>query len=178
MKVKCYNCGTIIDVTSLERPLHVKCPNCGTVGLLRAETAVPLPPPQYVPPPPSYPSYILEYPRKKKTGMPVAAGILLIIAGLAAIGTWLLIMVAAPEIAIIYDAPGSERVIMACGTIAITLSVISIVGGITAIKRLHWGLALTGSILGLFTIGPWIALSSIFSLIALILIAVSKEEFQ
>ncbi|MEE8564982.1 MAG: hypothetical protein V3S79_01205, partial [Candidatus Thermoplasmatota archaeon] len=50
-------------------------------------------------------------------------------------------------------------------------------GGIISIKRKMWGFTIVMSIIGLFTIGPFL-LSSILSLIALILIALSKKEFQ
>lgn len=46
MKFKCPKCGSIMEVTSLERPLQVKCPVCNTVGVLRAKPQQP----QYVPP--------------------------------------------------------------------------------------------------------------------------------
>ena len=45
-----------------------------------------------------------------------------------------------------------------------------------ALRRRMWGLALVGSILGLFTIG-YFGLSSLLSLIALIVLVMSKDEF-
>jgi hypothetical protein len=64
-----------------------------------------------------------------------------------------------------------------CGTIGFFLSVFSILGGIMSIRKRMWGLALAGGILGLFTIGP-IFISSFMSLIAIVLIALSRREFR
>ena len=50
-------------------------------------------------------------------------------------------------------------------------------GGIMAIRRKMWGLALVGSILGLFFLG-WAGFeASLMSFIALILLAISRSEF-
>jgi len=45
-----------------------------------------------------------------------------------------------------------------------------------AVQRKSWGLALAGSILGLFTIG-FVFEATVMSLIALILLAISRKEF-
>jgi DNA-directed RNA polymerase subunit RPC12/RpoP len=195
MKVKCPKCGNVMDVTSLERPLRVKCPVCNTEGMLKAKPQQPqyvppvsstpyspyAPPPSHVPYPaqhPPYPSPPAWYPEKKKTNISLAAGVLLIIAGILAMGTWGFIMIGAGEIATLYGETGLSSFLIICGAIGFVLSVFPLLGGIMAVKKTHWGIALAGSIIGLFTIGPLIAISSILSLIALILIAVSKEEFR
>ena len=64
-----------------------------------------------------------------------------------------------------------------CGTIGCILSVFPILGGIVTLKRKMRGLALVGSLIGLFMIGPLFA-SSIISLIGMILVGLAKEEFQ
>jgi len=64
-----------------------------------------------------------------------------------------------------------------CGTIGCILSVFPILGGIVTLKRKMRGLALVGGLIGLFMIGPLFA-SSILSLIGLIFVGLSKEEFQ
>jgi cobalamin synthase len=45
-----------------------------------------------------------------------------------------------------------------------------------ALRRKMWALALVGSILGLFTFGFY-GISSILSLVALIILAISRKEF-
>jgi hypothetical protein len=64
-----------------------------------------------------------------------------------------------------------------CGIIGCIVSVFTLTGGIVALKRKAWGLAIVGSILGLFTIGPAL-LGSILSLIGLIFLVMSRKDFQ
>lgn len=66
-------------------------------------------------------------------------------------------------------------VIWICGAIGIILSLFALLGGIMSLLRKNWALALVGGILGLFTIG--FIIGSVLSLVALILIAVSKKEY-
>jgi hypothetical protein len=64
-----------------------------------------------------------------------------------------------------------------CGIIGAVLSIFTLAGGIVTIKRKAWGLAVIGGVLGLFTIGPML-LGSVLSLIGLILVAISRKDFQ
>lgn len=66
-------------------------------------------------------------------------------------------------------------VIWICGAIGIILSLFALLGGIMSLQRKNWAFALVGGILGLFTIG--FIIGSVLSLVALILIAVSKKEY-
>ena len=199
MKVKCPKCGNVMDVTSLERPLRVKCPLCNTEGMLKAKPQQPqyVSPVSYTPyspytPPPAYAPYSVQnpvyppyppppawYPEKKKTNISLAAGVLLIIAGIIAIGNTIadIFLVSTGDIS---SSPRYESVanfLIVCFTIIFVFAIIAVLGGIMAVKRKSWAVALIGSIFGLFTLGP-LFISSILSLIALILIAVSKEEFR
>jgi len=70
-----------------------------------------------------------------------------------------------------------KELFVICGTVGFFLSVFAILGGIMSVRRQLWGLVLAGGILGLFTIGP-VFISSILSLIAIILVAISRKEFQ
>jgi len=70
-----------------------------------------------------------------------------------------------------------ETVVNVCGAIILISGLFLLIGGIFAIKRIHWGVALLGAILGVFTIGPWF-LGTVLSLVALVLIFLSKEEFK
>ena len=114
------------------------------------------------------------------------AGLLLIIAGALAIITW--ISVIATDVAVI-DISLFQRIdssitaekvkdfYVTCGTIGCILSAFPILGGIVALKRKMRSLALIGSLVGLFLIGP-VFISSILSAIGLILIVKSKKEFH
>jgi hypothetical protein len=64
-----------------------------------------------------------------------------------------------------------------CAIVIIVLALFALLGGIMSIRKKMWGLALAGSILGLFTIGP-LFLSSILALIALIFIVISRDQFE
>jgi len=198
MKVKCPKCGNVMDVTSLERPLRVKCPLCNTEGMLKAKPQqpqyVPLvsstpyspyaphpshaPYPAQHPPYPPYPSPPAWYPEKKKTNTALAAGVLLIIAGILAVGNIIAdIFLVSSGNTSVSGYGGIANLLIVCFTIIFVFAVIAILGGVMAVKRKSWAVALIGSIFGLFTLGP-LFVSSILSLIALILIVVSKEEFR
>jgi len=73
--------------------------------------------------------------------------------------------------------PGIAAVFLICGFIEFIFAIVMIAGGIMALDRRMWGLALVGGILGLFTIGFFLE-TSIMSLIALVLIIVSRNEFR
>lgn len=63
------------------------------------------------------------------------------------------------------------------GAICLIMGIIQLIGAITAIQRKLWGLSLVAAIIALISFGPYF-LSSIFGLIAIILLAMSKNEFR
>jgi hypothetical protein len=65
-----------------------------------------------------------------------------------------------------------------CGVTEFILAIFTILGGIVALKRKMKTIALIGGILGVFSIGPIFFISSILSLVGLIFIVTSKNEFQ
>lgn len=138
-----------------------------------------------------------SYPDQSQTSInpsskPLIAGIFLIIAGLLGILMWSMALAIDPsqlDPSILRNAlpPDSsisleqvqsmiQSFLLTCGIIGCILSVFTLAGGIVAIKRKAWGLAIIGGILGLFTIGYF--LGSIMSLIGLILVAISRKDFQ
>ncbi|MCK4348930.1 MAG: hypothetical protein KAW47_09970 [Thermoplasmatales archaeon] len=129
-----------------------------------------------------------------KISKPLIAGILMIIAGALSVLMWvglasmnvsLIETTIMPEFESISSEYGSmtfsaesiKDLFVICGSVGFFLSIFMILGGIMSIKRQMWGLALAGGILGLFTIGP-LFVSSALSLIGLILVIISKNEFQ
>lgn len=64
-----------------------------------------------------------------------------------------------------------------CSIIIIILSIICLIGAISAWKRKHFDIVVFGSIIGIFTIGIFF-IGTIFSIISLILLFYSKEEFE
>ena len=120
---------------------------------------------------------------------PIIAGILLLIAGLMGIYTWAstaLFDISAVDPVVIEQLQQSgvditieqiQEILGICAIIGIILSIFPLLGGILSIKRKMWGFTIFMCIIGLFTIGP-LLLSSILSFIALILVVLSKNEFQ
>ncbi len=116
--------------------------------------------------------------------LPMIAGILLILAGMLGLFTWAAAFALDPSMiqAILpqnspITAEQLQSVFVLCGAIGCVCSILTLAGGIVTLKRKAWGLAIIGSVLGLFSIGP-IFIGSILSLIGLILVALSKKEFQ
>jgi uncharacterized membrane protein HdeD (DUF308 family) len=117
---------------------------------------------------------------RQQTAKPLVAGILLIIVAIEAFAYGGILASGAEIVGAMSDVPGAEEVstlLLICGIIFIVFGILAIVGGISSITRKSWALALIGSILGLFTIGFYFT-GSILSIISLILIAISKNEFQ
>ena len=115
---------------------------------------------------------------------PLIAGILLIIAGLLGLLTWssaLALDTSMIENVLPPDTPITveqlQSFLTTCGIIGCILSVFTLTGGIVAVRRKAWGLAVVGGILGLCTIGPFL-LGSIIALVGLILVVISRKEFQ
>jgi hypothetical protein len=69
-----------------------------------------------------------------------------------------------------------EGAVVVCGAIFLIFSLIALMGAIMAITGKSWGLAIVGGIFGLLCIG-FVGTGSLFGLIGLILIAISKDEF-
>jgi hypothetical protein len=70
----------------------------------------------------------------------------------------------------------NQNLFLTCGVLVIVFSFIAFMGGIFAIKRTNYWLALLGSVAGIFALG--IGLGFIFSLIALFLLLTSRNEFK
>lgn len=76
-----------------------------------------------------------------------------------------------------FDPTGvAEDILTVCGAIFIIFALIALVGAIMALTGKSWGLGIVGGIFGLLCIGPY-GLASIFGLIGLIMVAISKDEF-
>ena len=125
-----------------------------------------------------------------KNSYPLIAGIMLIIAGILGIINWIQTfsldvttlgsLFDIDQIQEIYPQITYEQILgflQTCALIGIILSVFPILGGLLAIKKKLYYIAVTGSIIGLFSIGIMFS-SSVLSLIALILLIISKKEFQ
>lgn len=122
--------------------------------------------------------------------MPTIAGFILIIAGILAIFNWIQIFILdistiesfvdINQIKEFYPSITYEQLlglIHTCAIIGIVISIFPILGGLLAIQRKYYYLAIAGSILGLFSIGILFS-SSILSLIGLILLIIYRQKFR
>lgn len=135
----------------------------------------------------------INYPPQQpanKTSIPLIAGIFMIVAGALAIVFWIQFftvdaatlesMIDISQIQQIYPTITSEQIVgflNTCAVIGCIIAIFPILGGILAIKRKLWGIALACSIIGLLSLGMLFT-SSGLSLIALILLIVSKKDFK
>ena len=109
-----------------------------------------------------------------KTWKPTTAGILSIIAGAMQLLLGIVFAVGlglAKGLAGALEIPGFPVGILAIFSIPIIiLGIVAVIGGVYALKRSKWGLALAGSICAL--IGPWI-----LGIPAIIFVIMGKNEF-
>jgi hypothetical protein len=106
-----------------------------------------------------------------KTWKPVTAGILDIIAGAAGLILGFGFMIGGALVGFVTQLPMWLNTLIPLVSIPlIILGLIDIAGGICALVRKVWGLALVGSITTLIT-------SPVIGIIALVLTAISKKEF-
>ena len=104
----------------------------------------------------------------EKTWKPTVAGILAIIAGVIEVITGTVWATGAGFWGGIFGMGWLSAIFAPL----IVFGIIAIVGGIYALKRRIWGLALAGSIFAL--IGPWF----ILGILAIIFVALGKSEFE
>jgi hypothetical protein len=110
---------------------------------------------------------------KRRSGLPIAGGILSILAGLLGIAQGLLYLVT-ESMALDLGLSGTE-VLCFCGALSLVFGLAGFAGGVFAVQRRSYWLALVGAILGMLTFA--FIIGFVFGLIGMILIAVSKEEF-
>ncbi len=107
---------------------------------------------------------------KPPTAMPVIAGVLILISEgfnlLAALG-----IVVAGSLIVIWDGFNAGLILPLILIPVLFFTVIAVIGGIFSIQRRYWGWALAGAIIAAF---PF----SIFGLAAVVLLALSKDEFH
>jgi hypothetical protein len=115
----------------------------------------------------------------EKTWKPTAAGILTIIAGflglLIAIALAVGLGIAGTLVGMIPGFSGAW-LLAVVAVPGIILSIVAIVGGIYALKRNVWGLALAGAICALLFTLPF--LGWILAILAIIFVSLGKREFS
>ena len=126
-----------------------------------------------------------------KNTMRIIAGVLLIVAGALSIFNYIMSymvldityvesMGLVDQFQTVYPNMTAEQVlgfVKTCSLGFLIISIFPLLGGILALRKKIWGVALACSIIGLFSIGILFT-SSILSLIAMILLIVSRNDFQ
>ena len=129
-------------------------------------------------------------PPSNRSSIPMIAGIILLIAGVFSIFFWIQIftldvttlesVIDISQFKQIDPSITPEKIIAfldTCAIIGCIIAVFPILGAFFALKRKLWGIALTCSIIGLFSLGILFT-SSGLSFIAMILLIISRKEFQ
>jgi hypothetical protein len=119
---------------------------------------------------------------KGKTWKTTTAGILAIVAGAVGVTEWVAVAVLgilAWGWLVMGGLLGVGGIVAAAVAIVITIGIVAIVGGIFALKRKRWRLALAGSICAIFSF--WfipVLLNVPLAIAAIVLVVLGKGEFE
>ena len=114
---------------------------------------------------------------------PLVAGVLLVGAAILdivtaiALLTWDVWSVAARVGVPSYIVPSIEGFLRTCGALVLVFGIIAGIGGVFSYRRRMSTLAIIGAIFGMLGVGPFY-LGAIMGLVALILIAISRDDFD
>ena len=110
----------------------------------------------------------------EKTWKPTTAGLLAIIGGSLGVILGIVLIVVgtvAGQVLAGFGVPFVGKLVVGTLMVGLILGIVAIVGGICALRRKVWGLALAGSICALF---PW----WILGIPAIIFVVMGKGEFE
>lgn len=109
----------------------------------------------------------------KETWKSTVGGILSIICGSFGIIIGFVIALLGGSITWLVGIPFAARILATIGSPILVLGIVAIVGGIYAIRKKAWGLALAGAICALLIPPPFI-----LGILAIVFITMGKDEFQ
>lgn len=123
-------------------------------------------------------------PPQKQSSVPIIAGILILLSGLAALAFGVLYLaldsqdledsgVVLPE-DIAWD--DIDAVMDVCGAIAIVFGLLAILGGVMSARRKYFALSMLGGVFGVLGVG--FGIGALLAIIGLILLLVSRKEFS
>lgn len=179
--VFCLRCGSPLPPEGTAGPGAAAPPGPPPPGAAPPAPGVPAQVPGYprpyapVPFYPPYPLYPVAPPYVRRSGLPLAGGALSIAGGSLGLVGSLLTFLLLPG-SILFPFSGFGSIAYICGGIGVVFGTFAIVGGVLALQRRMWALALTGSILGIFS-GAFLGIGSVLCFVAMILLAISSEEF-
>lgn len=110
----------------------------------------------------------------QKTWKPTAAGVLCIVAGVADVGFGVLVVAAAGLVRRAFaftDMEWLAWLLIALSPLWFVLGIVAIIGGVFALRRKVWGLALAGATCALSG-------CSLFGILAIIFVALGRSEFD
>ena len=118
---------------------------------------------------------------KEKAWKTRTAGILAIVAGAVGVTEW--VWVAVLEVlrygwSAVGDFLGLGAILPVVAGVALAIRIVAVVGGVSALRRKRWGLALAGSVCAMFSSVVLIILNVPLGVAAIILIALGKGEFE
>jgi hypothetical protein len=173
----CRNCGKELTGAS------ETCPNCGakpTIGTsFCPECGAPTTPPTETC---THCGVRLAKTLPGKTWKTRAAGVLAIVSGVLGVTEW--VTVAVLEVLALGWLPmgsleGLGAIVAAAFTIAIATGIVAIVGGVFALKKRRWRLALAGSICAIFSvIFVPVLLNLPLAIAAIVLVVLGRSEFE
>ncbi len=181
----CPNCGREV-ILGAER-----CARCGTpLGVLeyqpdargvRADPALFQQPVFHAPPAsgPTEPEVLpwsVHEDEAPKTPVSFAGGALILAGGLISMVNGFLILNASSYVPEIYGL-GAFSLTPLCGTLMLLFGLVSMLGGLMGVFRRAWGAVLAASVLCVVSVG-WSFLSMVLGFIGLILVSISKEDFD
>jgi hypothetical protein len=116
-----------------------------------------------------------------KTWKTRAAGVLAIVCGVLGVSEWL--WVAVLEVLgygwpAVGDFLGLGAILPILATVTLAIRIVAIVGGIFALKRKRWGLALAGSVCAIFSSVFLMLLNVPLAIAAIVLVVLGRREFE
>ena len=114
------------------------------------------------------------WPREPRSDALLAGGILSIVSGILALITGILLVVIGSSYGLLVHTGGAQ--ITLCGIVSIVLGVPAVLGGVFALKRKHFSLAVLGAFTGMAAGGLYVGF--LLGLAALVLYLFSNADFD
>ncbi len=145
------------------------CPACGHV-LDEGERYAPRP---YYPDP----SLAMGERTSYETSRPLIAGMALIIAGILEMASGAMVLLMGGTIGGLIGDGGVSDFLAIFGALVLIFGLIALIGGVAAVRKKYWPIAVVGGVVAIFGIGPSF-LGTVLGLIGLALLVISRKEFE